>query len=701
MSSEIDDSPQILKYSERKERERKRQADQSAKGRDIGPIPEVVDPGRRAACRLNLQLYLETYHAPAFPLAWSEDHIDFIAKTQVAILDGTLKAQAMPRGSGKTTIFVLAILWAVLYGHCPLAVLIAAEDGAAGKNLEMVQSELEVNELLFEDFPEVCYPIACLERINNRTRGQTCCGQPTRMRITQDRLVFPTIEGSVSSGYAIVSAGLTGGRIRGVKHTLPDGRIVRPKVVLVDDPQTRKSAASASESRTRERILNGDVRGMAGPGESISILMAVTVIYRGDMADRMLNRTINPIWRGERKRMLKSLPSKEALELWERYWQIRADDLRNDGDGSVATEFYRQHRAAMDDGAEASWEDRKQEEDLSAIQHAMNLYLANKESFFAEYQNDPLDDSQDGDEFLSAEEIRQRLSKVDRGVVPLETDYLTCHIDVHDRLLYYAVGGWSKSFRGFVVDYGTWPEQTLPYFSLRDCWFPLGEKYPKATTEGAIKKGLEELIDYLCGRDWSRETGDLAEHMSLALIDEGYESKLVHRVIRRSKHKRILRAAKGWAVKAANVPMTEWKERDTAERVGHHWRYGIDEKAGVRRVLFDPNVWKSFVHKRLAAAEGDAASLTLFGSEGRRHELIADHLTAEFRTITEGRGRRVDEWRVRPGAPDNHFLDNLVGSAVAASVIGCVLPDILPTGRGQKKQGRRKGRRRRGITYSE
>ena len=42
--------------------------------------------------------------------------------------------------------------------------------------------------------------------------------------------------------------------------------------------------------------------------------------------------------------------------------------------------------------------------------------------------------------------------------------------------------------------------------------------------------------------------------------------------------------------------------------------------------------------------------------------------------VTEGRGRTVDEWKVRPGGGDNHWLDCLVGCAVGGSVQGVSLP---------------------------
>jgi hypothetical protein len=71
---------------------------------------------------------------------------------------------------------------------------------------------------------------------------------------------------------------------------------------------------------------------------------------------------------------------------------------------------------------------------------------------------------------------------------------------------------------------------------------------------------------------------------------------------------------------------------------------------------------------------GDAGCLSLFGHDRERHRLLAEHLTAEYRVRTEGRGRVVDEWRLKPDGPDNHWFDGVVGCAVAASVLGVVLP---------------------------
>lgn len=46
---------------------------------------------------------------------------------------------------------------------------------------------------------------------------------------------------------------------------------------------------------------------------------------------------------------------------------------------------------------------------------------------------------------------------------------------------------------------------------------------------------------------------------------------------------------------------------------------------------------------------------------------------------TEGRGRVVDEWKLRLESAANHWLDGIVGCAVAASIEGAVLPGTQET----------------------
>ena len=85
------------------------------------------------------------------------------------------------------------------------------------------------------------------------------------------------------------------------------------------------------------------------------------------------------------------------------------------------------------------------------------------------------------------------------------------------------------------------------------------------------------------------------------------------------------------------------------------------------------NYWKTFVHERLGTTMGDPGCLSIFGRKAVQHRLFAEHITAEYRVRTEGRGRTVDEWKLPVHKPDNHWFDCVVGCAAAASMQGAAL----------------------------
>ena len=255
-----------LSYEEQKARQAERNAEAVRSAQDIGELPAVVDPDRKAQCIASFRGFCETYFAEVFYLPWSDDHLRVIDKIEKAVRTGGLFAMAMPRGSGKTVCCQTAVLWAALIGASPFICLVAASAERARDLLENIKIWLETNPLLHEDFPEVTYPIRCLERITNRQKGQKYQGVPTRIDWSSDRVVLPVIEGSTASGVVITSSGMKGSDIRGQNYARADGQVVRPQLVLVDDPQTTESAWSPSQSQRREAILAGDVLGMAGPG---------------------------------------------------------------------------------------------------------------------------------------------------------------------------------------------------------------------------------------------------------------------------------------------------------------------------------------------------------------------------------------------------------------------------------------------------
>jgi hypothetical protein len=1030
-------SPQPLRdvdpYAAVKEKTRARAAAISLAGRDIGELPAVVNPERKARAEIDFRYFCEAYFPYTFHLAWSPDHLKVIGKIEEAVLHGGLFAMAMPRGSGKTSQVECACLWAVLFGHREFVCLIGSDEGHAMDMLESIKTELDGNELLLEDFPEVVYPIHCLEGIANRCSGQLYKGQRTHIGWTAREIVLPTIERSKASSAIIKVAGITG-RIRGMKYKCADGRSVRPSLVVLDDPQTdealdvdtpiltpsgfvpmgdlqvsdlvfdehgnlsrvlatspvmyarecyrvtfddgasviadgghrwltstalqrtnarrrvlcshsrtallperqakllsslvttmgisktltaeggrnnhsipladplqtnvtelpvppytlgvwlgdgdknsgrvttadeeildyiqdegfdvgkfywqlyapagrlsrawsctvlglrgllrragllgnkhvphsywtaspqqrlallqglmdtdgsvtkgvygrkgtrctfsntsrrlinavlylcrslgikakchpirqtkpgvapgwivtfvtniavfrilrkriklpvltkpstrrryvvsiesvptrpvrcitvssasglylcgkeliptHNSARSLSQCATRESVLVGAVLGLAGPGKKISGIMPCTVIRPGDMADRILDRDKHPEWNGERTKMVYAFPTNEKL--WAKYAEIRAESMRADRGLAYATEFYRQNREEMDAGAVIAWPERFNHDELSAVQHAMNLKLQDEGAFFAEYQNEPLPEEIPDDDLLTADQIAEKTNRLKRGEVTIGCNHLTMFIDVQATLLFYVVAAWEDDFTGYVLDYGSYPDQKRSYFSLRDARHTLASAFPRSGLEGSIYAGLIALTNNYLGKEWRRDDG-ASMRIERCLIDAnwGMSTDVVYQFCRQSPHSAVLLPSHGRFVGASSIPFSEYK-RKQGDRVGHNWRIpNVQGKRAVRHVVFDANYWKSFIHARLAVAMGDRGCLSLFGDRPELHRLFAEHITAEYRVKTEGRGRTVDEWKPRPEAVDNHWLDCLVGSAVAASIQGSLLP---------------------------
>ena len=688
-----------LTYEEKRNAARARNLALATAGRDIGELPDVVDAERKKKCEKDFRLFCEMYFPETFTLTWSPDHLKAINRIETAVLRGGLFALAMPRGSGKSSLTEVAAIWSMLYGHREFIVLIGATESAALELLDSLMTELEVNEHLAADFPEVCFPIQQLDGIANRCAGQLYHGERTRITWTSNEIVLPTIKGSAASGIVVRVAGITG-RIRGMKYKRPDGRSVRPSLVVIDDPQTSESAGSLEQTRKRIRVLAGDILGLAGPGQKISGIMPCTIIRPGDMADIILNRQTHPDWNGERTKMVYEFP--KNMKLWEQYAEIRAEALREEGNFRRATEFYEAHRAEMDEGAKVSWEARFNHDEISALQHAMNLKFQDEQAFQAEYQNDPLPEDVGGEEILSIDAICAKINGLPHNKVPLACDRLTLFIDVQKALLFYVVTAWAENFTGSVIDYGSWPDQHRREFSLADANPTIQSEFPRAGLEGGLYAALTALTDDLLGREWEREDGAMMK-IERALIDAnwGQSTDLVYEFCRESKFAGIVLPSHGRYVGASSKPMTEYRKQP-GDRLGFNWMMpSVAKKRAVRHVIFDSNFWKSFVHARLAVPTGDKGSLTLYGRVPGIHQLLAEHLTAEYRVKTSGRGRTVDEWKLKPEHHDNHWLDCLAGCAVCGSMLGCSLPEFGAVA--LKKKGRIKLSERMGthITTTE
>jgi hypothetical protein len=693
-------------YDGERERLAKIASDRSAAGREIGALPAIANPRRRNRCRKSLKVFCETYNPRAFNLGWSDDHLKAIARIEEAATLGALYAFAMARGSGKSAICRMAALWAVSYALVRYVFLIGATDTKATATLDAIRMFIRFLPEYGADFPEIAVPARKLQGIAQRAGGQTCGGEPTMIEWAGNQITLPTVpppegwqkgrgwklrdDGKVpSSGAVIAASGLTGEGIRGSLLTLTTGEQIRPDLVLIDDPQTHESARSLTQNESRLSLIMADVLGMAGPGRAIAGVMPCTVIERGDMIDQVLDRSKHPMWRGERSGMMRSMPTDMAA--WDRYFEVYSRGAQMEPpDHSEAIAYYRAHQAELDAGAEASWPDRKEKWEVSAVQSAMHLYFRDPATFMAEYQNTPLSRDTASATALTPEQVIAKVSNLPRLIVPRASTRLSAFVDVGAHILWWTVIAWDERFGGDLVQWGTWPEQTRSYFSGADPRPALEDLYPGKSQDAAVYEGLGVATSRALGVFRQEETGaELRAERCLVDANYGPLTDLVYEFCRRSPLAGSLIPSHGKFIGASSNPMASWAKRP-GERAGTGWRLSPPGTAGRgRHVVFDANWWKTFAAERIKTPPGAAGCLRIFKGEADQHRMLADHWTSEYPVeVARVGGRAVEEWKLRPGR-DNHLWDCLVGCAVAASVSGLSWSAGAAAGQPEVKRARK------------
>lgn len=719
----------------------------------------MVDPERRFLCERDLELFLQTYFPNSTGLSpFSDDHRRVIARLQKCIVHGGRFINAVYRGFAKTSIAIGAAIWSVTYGYRRYVAIFSASEPQAAEIIASVKMELSENDLLLEDFPEICHAFRELDGKSQRCHSQkspwqsrcekchgtgkvvalsdfegddllslqTCenCdgdGQAVQSKLTHivycsDRVAMPFIQGSKASGAILASRGITGSGTRGLLHTMPDGTKQRPDFCIVDDPQTAETANTRDQVKKRLDIIRRDIMKLAGHRKSMACVVNATVIAPDDLVEQLFDPKRNPAWEGERIKMVRQWSDAHET-LWmgtkegfagECYAAIRNNWDRQSADdkkraAEAANEFYLVNQEAMDAGAVVSWASCFAEGEHSAIQHAYNFLIDDGPDVFStECQNESPKQA-GSEERLTSVQITNRLNRFPRFAFPREVEHLTAYIDVQGKLLYYVAAAFAQDFTGYVIDYGSFPDQRRRYFTLADSQRTLENDFPGEPIETQWAKGLNSLVNQLCGRTWDRMDGT-ALKMGKVIIDANYgaSTKAVKRFCLTSPHSAILQAAHGKGIKAGDSPMGLWPKQE-GERRGHNWLLRPDKEAkGLRHLLIDTNFWKSFVHSRLRMEPTSRGSLSLWGDDPRTHEMFGDQVTAEYSERTHGKNRTLDEWKIKPGNPDNHLGDCLVGCAVGASMLGAEIggqtavqqtsrprPSERPTAQQLAERGRR------------
>lgn len=339
---------------------------------------------RRARCKASLMEFITTYclgEGGFFKWAPFPETSKIIDVMQAAASSATPYHIRMTRGGGKTSLMLALICWCIAYGIRKYVVISAATKPQASVMLEDIYNFFDANEEAMEDFPEICVPIRALEGSPQRALSQNIRGEKTKIKKSDKFIYFPTVKDSVSSGSILVAVGFDG-RVRGLRK----GKL-RPDLVLFDDLQDDEMAASPTRVASAREKIQKSYFGLGGHDHKPAMLMTSTPICPDDLSESYAN---DAGWKTETFPLLWSMPTNR--DLWKEYKNIKQKTIFDGKFGEhPETEFYLENKSAMDDGAKPLWQDcfSKDDGEASAVQHAMNLYLNDANSFMSEYQMRP------------------------------------------------------------------------------------------------------------------------------------------------------------------------------------------------------------------------------------------------------------------------------------------------------------------------
>ena len=421
------------------------------------------DLERREHSRTRLDFFAETY----FPhLYYDPDpyHVETLRREAgYLMVDETVvmhQAEAGPRSLGKTTLRIILDIWAKCHQWSQMSLWVRKKlsgDEGAESRIRQIKNEFLTNELLAEDFPELCMWVRGF-----KGNPKSC---PPPYIWSDHRIKMPGPRYSLAGG---VEGSLTG--------LIVDG--VRPDLIILDDLETRQSAESKKEQKSLHDAFDADFIRLHDVNRRAVYIQLGNIRTKESLIARNCDRARMPAWRGRIYKAILKEP--ERVDLWENYVAIYKGEMEPPEYVASVSDGQISDALGMSVGAIA-----KKVEDAETIRWAYAYYAANKEvmdaggevlsprrlplwkcyecwaaegksTFHTELQNEPPKDSGETlDLQLNVPFLAQQKSDLKEGVVPDWAEFLTVAVDVGLYELHWAVDAWRlKDKDSHVVAHG-------------------------------------------------------------------------------------------------------------------------------------------------------------------------------------------------------------------------------------------------------
>ncbi len=259
--------------------------------------------------------------------------------------EGDREADAAPRGNAKSTWTTLILpLWCAAYKHRLFPLIVSETAAQSADFISFIKAELETNERLKQDFPDLC--------------GEGPVWQASQI-ITRN-------------GIKIRGVG-AGQKLRGMRHGSR-----RPDLVICDDLENDESVESPDQRKKLEKWFFKALMKIGQP-DTVYIVVG-TILHYDSLLSNLLKK---PGWKGRKfKAVLKWSQSK----LWDAWEALFSDiTIGKEEAEDQADEFFAHHRAEMLAGTEVLWKERED------YYYLMKMRVSEGRAYFdSEKQNDPI-----------------------------------------------------------------------------------------------------------------------------------------------------------------------------------------------------------------------------------------------------------------------------------------------------------------------
>jgi predicted phage terminase large subunit-like protein len=318
--------------------------------------PFAVDPAAQRARKKQGEKDLGFFNRTYFPHYFTKpssrlhqyfaDRYPAMIERSEATGEGDREADAAPRGNAKSTWTTFGlILWCIAYRKRRYPMILSETGPQSQSFLSFIKAELETNERLAQDFPEMA-------------------GEGPVWRV--DWII-------TRNGIKIHAAG-AGQKLRGFRHGSK-----RPDLVVGDDLENDESVESPDQRKKLEKWF---FKALMKIGAKNTVYIVVgTILHAESLLQDLLDR---PGWKGRKfKAVLRYADNRNLWDAWE---AIFTDiSVGKQAAEELADAFFEAHKNEMLAGAEVLW---PEEEDYYYL---MKMRATDGPAYFdSEKQNEPL-----------------------------------------------------------------------------------------------------------------------------------------------------------------------------------------------------------------------------------------------------------------------------------------------------------------------